>query len=100
VFAVHYENIHDRVGISLAALLACIATQFAISFNLPQISYLTIIDRIFLVTYGCIALGVLVSTMQATLFRGEPERAARIDRLAGLGLPVLFFVLIAACVIA
>lgn len=99
VFAVHYENIHDRVGISLAALLACIATQFAISFNLPQISYLTIIDQIFLVTYGCIALGVLVSTIQATLLKHDPVRAASIDRLAGLGLPVVFFALIALCVI-
>jgi hypothetical protein len=99
VFAVHYENIHDRVGISLAALLACIATQFAISFNLPQISYLTIIDRIFLVTYGCIALGVLVSTIQATALRHDPPRAKRIDRLAGLGLPAVFFALIALCVL-
>jgi hypothetical protein len=99
VFAVDFENIHDRVGISLAALLACIATQFAISFNLPQISYLTIIDRIFLVTYGCIALGVFVSTVQATLLRDDRERAVWIDRLAGLGLPVLFFALIALCVL-
>ena len=37
VFVVDSANFHDRVGISLAALLACIATQFAISFNLPQI---------------------------------------------------------------
>jgi hypothetical protein len=99
VFAVHYENIHDRVGISLAALLACIATQFAISFNLPQISYLTVIDRIFLATYGCIALGVLVSTIQATVLKHDPSRATRIDRLAGLGLPAVFFALIVLCVL-
>src|SRR5262249_22183166 len=50
VFVVHIENFQDRVAISLAALLACIATQFAISFNMPQIPYLTIVDRVFLVT--------------------------------------------------
>jgi hypothetical protein len=99
VFVVHHENFHDRVGISLAALLACIATQFAISFNMPQISYLTVIDRIFLVTYACIALGVLVSTVQASVFRSDPEGVQRIDRVAGLGLPVLFFALFALCIL-
>lgn len=98
VFAVDYQNYHDRVGVSLAALLACIATQFAISFNLPQISYLTVIDRVFLVTYACIALGVLISAAQATLLRGDRLRAARIDRLAGLGLPVVYLVLVVLCV--
>jgi Neurotransmitter-gated ion-channel ligand binding domain len=98
VFVVHYENFGSRVGISLTALLACIATQFAMSFNLPQISYLTVIDRMFLAGYFCIALGVLVSTVQAVLLRTKPERAARLDRLAGIGLPALFVVLIALCI--
>ena len=97
IFVVHIENFHDRVGISLAALLACIATQFAMSFNLPHISYLTVIDRVFLVTYFCIALGVLVSTLQAVLLRTRPERAMHVDRLAGIGLPALFLMLIAFC---
>ena len=96
VFVVDSASFHDRVGISLAALLACIATQFAISFNLPQISYLTIIDRLFVVTYACVALGVLISTAQATLLRGDAERARRVDRWAGLGLPLLFAMLVAA----
>jgi len=82
VFVVRIDAFQDRVAISLAALLACIATQFAISFNLPQISYLTVIDRLFLVTYGCVALGVLISTVQATLLRGQRERSRRVDRWA------------------
>lgn len=98
IFVVDSDNFHDRVGISLAALLACIATQFAISFNLPQISYLTVIDRLFLATYALVALGVLISTAEATLLRGQREQARRVDRVAGLGLPVLFAALVAACV--
>jgi len=69
------------------------------SFNLPQISYLTIIDRAFLVTYGCIALGVLISTLQAALLRDHPRRVARVDRVAGLSLPALFFTLLGLCVL-
>jgi len=93
-FVVKAENFHDRVGISLTALLACIATQFAMSFNLPQISYLTLIDRLFLVTYGCIALGVMVSTYQATRLAARPELCLRVDRWAGIGLPLVFMVLV------
>lgn len=80
----------------MTALLACIAMQFTVSFNLPQVSYLTVVGWMFLVTYFCITLEILVSTIQATLLANHPER---LDRVAGLGLPVLFFALIALCMI-
>ena len=54
----------------------------------------------FLVTYFCITLGILVSTIQATLLTNHPERVKRLDRVAGLGLSVLFFALIALCIIS
>jgi hypothetical protein len=97
VFAVHYHSFANRVAISLTALLACTATQFAMSFTLPQIPYLTLIQRLFLVAYFCIATGVLVSMVQAVVLRAKPEQAARLDRLAGFGLPTLFVVLVALC---
>ena len=88
IFAVDIENLQDRIGIGLTALLACIAMQFTVSFNLPQVSYLTVVGWMFLVTYFCITLGILVSTIQATLLANHPERVKRLDRVAGLGLPV------------
>jgi hypothetical protein len=100
IFAVDIENLHDRIGIGLTALLACIAMQFTVSFNLPKVSYLTVVGWMFLVTYFCITLGILVSTIQATLLANHPERVKRLDRVAGLGLPVLFFALIALCMIS
>jgi hypothetical protein len=51
----------------------------------------------FVVTYFCITLGVLISTVQAALLANQPERAMRLDRFAGRGLPALFFALIALC---
>lgn len=99
IFAIPIENFHDRVAISLAAILACVATQFAISFNLPQISYLTIVDRLFVATYACVALGVLVGTAQAVLWHDDPATAGRIDRICGVAFPTLFLVLVALCVL-
>ena len=61
IFAVDIENLHDRIGIGLTALLACIAMQFTVSFNLPQVSYLTVVGWMFLVTYFCITLAILIA---------------------------------------
>ena len=47
IFAVDIENLQDRIGIGLTALLACIAMQFTVSFNLPQVSYLTVVAGCF-----------------------------------------------------
>ena len=98
IFAIPVEDFNGRIGISLTALLACIAMQFTVSFNLPQVSYLTVIGWLFVVAYFCITLGVVISTMQVTLLAKQPERATRLNRLAGLGLPALFW-LIALCTI-
>ena len=43
IFAIPVEDFNGRIRISLTALLACIAMQFTVSFNLPQVSYLTVI---------------------------------------------------------
>jgi hypothetical protein len=100
VFVVDLEQFADRISISLTALLACVATQFAISFNLPQISYLTLVDQVFLVTYFCVALGVLVSTGQMVFLRHRPAAVRRVNRIAGLGLPLLFLALVLVCLSA
>jgi hypothetical protein len=57
-----------------------------------------VIDRLFLVTYGCIAFGVLVSTVEAATLAGRPDACRRVDRFAGVGLPLVFLVLVATCV--
>lgn len=35
--------------------------QFTVSFNLPQVSYLTVVGWMFLVTYFCITLAILIA---------------------------------------
>jgi hypothetical protein len=77
VYLVASDQLADRVGICLTALLACIATQFALSFSLPQISYLTLIDRLFVA--------------------GEPSR--RVKTLLAIGVPLAYAVSIAALMI-
>lgn len=92
VYLVASDQLADRVGICLTSLLACIATQFALSFSLPQISYLTLIDRLFVATYGFIALNVLIASIEA--LRGEPSR--RLKMLFAVGVPAGYLAVIAA----
>lgn len=94
IFFVDIKGFHNRVSIALACFLACIATQFAMSFNLPKISYLTPIDRLFLVAYACMALGVGVSVVETSLMHSNPERLRRTDRLASWSIPLLYAMLV------
>ncbi len=94
IFFVDIHSFHDRVAIALACFLACIATQFAMSFNLPKISYLTPIDRLFLVAYACMTIGVGVSVLETARMRSDPERVRRTDRLASWAIPLLYAVLV------
>jgi hypothetical protein len=94
VYFIRIPDLHDRVAVSLSCLLACIATQFAISFNLPKIAYLTIVDKVYLVTYGCIALGVGVSVVEHTLHNRSHPLLARCNRVARWAVPMIYVVML------
>jgi hypothetical protein len=91
LFFVDIASYHDRVGIAMACLLACVATQFAISFTLPRISYLTPIDRFFVWTYISIGLGVALSTWVKVLEGRGNEQWRRIDFHSRWLSPLVFF---------
>lgn len=98
VFYVPISQFGDRIAICLTGLLACIATQFAINFGLPQIGYLTIIDRVFIITYFCVALNVFISVWELRGLQGAEEPCRRIDRLGRRSIPLLYALLIAVAV--
>lgn len=85
-----YDNLADRVGTCLTTLLACIATQFTLSFTLPQISYLTLVDRLFIVTYAFTALNVCIAALES--FTGTPPMRKRL--LLFLGIPFIYIVVV------
>lgn len=95
IYFIRISDFHDRVAISLSCLLACIATQFAISFSLPRISYLTIVDKAFLITYGCIAIGVGVSVVESALHGCGHRLQGRLNRFARWFVPLLYAALLA-----
>jgi hypothetical protein len=99
VFFVNIHDLHDRVAISLTCLLACIAAQFAISFNLPRISYLTPIDKLYMITYACIAIGVAVSTLEYYFYKRNHRLFTKCNRHARWFVPLLYLILLTGIVL-
>jgi hypothetical protein len=98
VFLVPLEAFADRVSICLTALLACIATHFAISFNLPHVGYLTVIDRLFVFTYAFVALLVMASAAELRV-RGSPAMRRRVNLLAAVLLPLAYLAVVAGVIL-
>jgi len=94
VFLVPLEAFADRVSICLTALLACIATHFAISFNLPHVGYLTVIDRLFVITYAFVALLVVASAAEM-IMRHDSTARRRVNAVAAAILPLTYLAAIA-----
>jgi ABC-type transport system substrate-binding protein len=55
------SNIDVRVDISVNALLAAIAFQFAIGSEIPDVPYLVFADRLFIITYIIILLTAIIN---------------------------------------
>ena len=91
LFFVDITSYHDRIAIAMACLLAGVATQFAISFSLPRINYLTPVDRFFIWTYLSIGLGVAISTWVKVLEERGDGSWRRIDFHSRWLAPVIFF---------
>ncbi len=98
-YLVPADQIADRVSICLTALLACIATQFALSFSLPQISYMTLIDRLFINTYGFVALNVLIISAEMFLDKRNARLRKRVNRTFGTAVPIAYVLSVAAALI-
>ena len=101
-FSVYFMDTHDlynRVNVGLTCLLACIATQFAISYNLPRISYLTPIDKLYMITYGCIALSVGVSLIESILHRKNHPHSKKCNRFALWFVPLLYAILLTGVIL-
>ncbi len=73
--------IDARVGLGITALLTLVALQLAGGSSLPEVDYLTMVDKVYLASYGVIML-VLLRVVRSSWREEGGERAiARSDRL-------------------
>ena len=86
------ESFTDRINLSCAVLLACVAFQYLISENIPKTGYMTTMDNLLMTSFVTIFMGALESVLVRTLSSyGEHEMGTLVDRSMAYVLPLSYF---------
>jgi hypothetical protein len=85
VFWMSDDALGRRAGVSATAMLTVIAFQFVIAGALPRFPYLTLMDKVVLVTLAVISLTMLENIVSAG---PDSERRERLDRACRIFFPV------------
>jgi len=86
VFWMSEDALGRRAGVSATTMLTVIAYQFVLAGSLPRFPYLTLMDKVVLVTLAVISLTMLENVVTArldTLKRERFDRACRVAFPAG-----------------
>ena len=79
--SVHPRYVEGRIGIGITALLTLVALQLTSNSSLPEVDYLLLLDKLYILSYAFVVLTLAVivhnSWVDAT---GDVSRAARADR--------------------
>lgn len=87
---VHPKELDVRSSVGVTSLLACFAFHFAVADSMPHVTYLTLAEKLFLVSYGLCAALLCVSVASKQLHEQGRETAfKRLDRAAFIGFPIV-----------
>lgn len=96
---VHPKELEVRASVGVTALLACFAFHFAVADSMPAVSYITLADVLFLVSYALTALLLIVSVVAYWLHSKQRERAwQRLDVFSVIGFPIVLLAAVGASV--
>lgn len=90
VFFLPAADLSDRISVITTSLLTAVALSYTVRMDLPKISYLTTIDRLFVTTYvffGAKIAGMLIIRQWVDR---NPERAEKIDRVSRWVFPAVY----------
>ena len=97
VFWMAEESLADRISFSLTGILTVVAYQFLISENLPNISYLTLIDAILSLSFVAIALTVAENIIVNWLnMENLKFMAVKVDCICQFAFPTIYVFLLFA----
>lgn len=96
---VHPKWLDVRSGVGVTALLACFAFQFSVSDSMPNVSYMTIADMLFLVAYGLTAVLLCISVTASYLHDRGLERGWKwLDIGSCVALPLILAIAMAIAI--
>lgn len=91
VFWMDNETLANRVNITFIGILSVVAYYFVILGNVPEVSYLTLIDAFILATFGILSAGVvLVVVVEQIDTEDKAERVRKIDRICRWAFPLAY----------
>ncbi len=76
-------HVDARVGIGITALLTVVALQITLNEDLPEVDYIVLIDKLYLLTYLYVIAGLAIVVKTTWMLDGgalELERAIKLDR--------------------
>jgi hypothetical protein len=86
-FLIHPEELEARMGAGVAGVFGVVTSHLMVSGNLPEISYLTLSDKLHLAGLFVVFLAILDYCFAGYLVRADrPALARRLDRRVALGL--------------
>jgi hypothetical protein len=94
VFWMPDERFGVRVRATATGILTVVAYQFVANESLPRVAYLTLMDKIMVVSFLLLAVTVLESFLVSRYHNDEPDRALRIDRTSRWLFPLSYVILL------
>jgi peptide/nickel transport system substrate-binding protein len=86
------ENVDIRGDLAVNSLLACVAFQFALAGSIPDVSYMVLADKFFIISYLIILSVILTVNATFNLSLKDNKKANKIDRIAYIVLPIVLMV--------
>ena len=94
VFWLDDETVSNRINISFIGILSVVAYYFVIQDNIPNISYLTLVDAFIITTFLFLAASVIVSLLVDKLNRaGKSQIGDKIDYLSRWVFPTSYLLI-------
>ncbi len=95
VFWMRKESLGGRMRISSTAFLTIVAYQFAVSGSLPKVAYLTMMDKLMVVSFVLIALTAFENMVAVLMIDKDPEGARKLDEVSRWVFPLAYLASIA-----
>lgn len=98
--SVHPTYVEGRIGIGITALLTLVALQITTNSNLPEVDYLLLLDKLYILAYvfAVLTIAVIVrnswveATVGATIAARDDRRALAVLIVAFLAIAALLLV--------
>jgi len=90
VFWMSNEGLGRRAGISSSGILTVIAYQFVTTSSLPKVSYLTVADKVMILSILIIAATMIESVLVDKHTHTDLPKKMRVDRICRFAFPVFY----------